>query len=403
NEAGVDPGTVSHWLHRLGVRVRQGQHRVPQPPLRISDWLIELTLRGPTKFREFVEERVFEVGISDLGGEQLVKFCKFVQYHKEGKGVGEIARLIRVHRTTVAEWRNGTDMPYLAKVANSIEKAPLAGWKWLPIHLTSGGSDQSDWIEVPERIRAYDEVLKVVRAMRPSQQSMSRGSVFGLTDGQIEELRPELFAYSLGMLVGDAGKHGGKQSRFASMSVDLQLTEKEPSNERLGEFFALCINSLGLKISRVADKQPTGDSRLAEEPSPAFRWISERSPFFAWMFRVCMGLEWSERTSTAKVRMNWISDSPARFRTRFVQGLADSDGTARNYSVEIASMPNAEFVTSLLRGLGMTTAYTRIEDGEPTRTAVLNREAAQLPIFNELVAGYRYQKLMKRTQTQKIP
>ena len=72
---------------------------------------------------------------------------------------------------------------------------------------------------------------------------------------------------------------------------------------------------------------------------------------------------------------------------------ADSDGTVRNYVVEIASVPNSEFVTRALHSLDMKTAYNRTEYGVPMRTVVKNLEATNLPIFNEFVQGYRYKQL----------
>jgi hypothetical protein len=98
--------------------------------------------------------------------------------------------------------------------------------------------------------------------------------------------------------------------------------------------------------------------------------------------------------------MDWILDAPFNFRKRFVQALADSDGRVNNYVVEIVSVPNAEFFERLLHTLGLPSAYTRIEYGHPLRTSVKAKEAAELPKFNELVKGYRYELLMKYKDKQ---
>ena len=95
--------------------------------------------------------------------------------------------------------------------------------------------------------------------------------------------------------------------------------------------------------------------------------------------------------------MDWIFGTSPDFRKRFIQGLADSDGTVRPYVVEITSTPNTELVTRVLHSLGLTSAYGREENGEMLRTVVRNAEAANLPIFNEFTKGYRYQKLMSYT------
>jgi hypothetical protein len=96
--------------------------------------------------------------------------------------------------------------------------------------------------------------------------------------------------------------------------------------------------------------------------------------------------------------MDWTFGMSRDFRKRFIQGLGDSDGTVRPYVVEITSTPNTELVTKLLQSLGLTSAYSRKENGEMLRTVVRNAEAASLPVFNEFTKGYRYQRLMSFTR-----
>jgi hypothetical protein len=115
------------------------------------------------------------------------------------------------------------------------------------------------------------------------------------------------------------------------------------------------------------------------------------------MFYVCMGMGKGEKTSNNPVHMDWIFNTPFDFRKRFLQGLADSDGCARKYVVEICSVPNAEFTTNLMHSLGMKSAYTRKENGQNLRSVVKKAEAAELPIFNEFTSGYRYEKLRTRS------
>jgi hypothetical protein len=108
-----------------------------------------------------------------------------------------------------------------------------------------------------------------------------------------------------------------------------------------------------------------------------------------------MGMKAGEKTSNDPVHMDWIFDTPFGFRKRFIQGLADSDGCARDYVVEICSVPNAQFTTRLLHSLGMSSAYTRKEYDNDIRSVVRNSEAKALPIFNEFAKGYRSDKLMR--------
>jgi hypothetical protein len=178
------------------------------------------------------------------------------------------------------------------------------------------------------------------------------------------------------------------------MNVDLQLSKKHVTNERFGEMVCMCVNSLGIGMHRIADKQPSGATRFGKHPSAAYRWISERSPLLAWMFSAALGLGWTQTTSTDRIQIEWIFTAPKSIRLRFVQGLADSDATVKPSEVVITSVPNADLTTKLLQSLGMTTAHTIYESGIPLRTMVNRRQSATLPIFNELVKSYRYHKML---------
>jgi hypothetical protein len=93
--------------------------------------------------------------------------------------------------------------------------------------------------------------------------------------------------------------------------------------------------------------------------------------------------------------MDWILAAPQPFRKRFVQAVADSDGRVNSYVVQIVSVPNADFLTTLLHTLEIPSAYTRVEYGQRLRTSARAKEAAELPIFNEITKGYRYELLMR--------
>ncbi len=395
-DEGVDAGTVSTWLKKVGVEFKAGQHFVEQPPLRYSEALLSRILDGPESVISTLKEKVWGIQVSRKGEEQLVKFCRFVKMHREGAGVIEIARTLAVHRATVAEWRNGTDQPYLIRTLDTVIKGGGPARLMLtPVQLESGGNLQINWISVPPNVTSYSDLTEVVNQLVPKEETFMRASRFGITKDHLLSIRPDLFAYLLGIMLGDAGKPGGILERFTSMNLDLQFSEKEQSNEGLGEFVCVCANALGIAMHRAVDKMPSGTTRQAEDPVAAFRWISSRSPLLAWMFNVGLGLQMKELTSVCKVKMEWIFSMPTSFLRRFVQGVADSDATVRRYVVEIASMPNAELVTRILYKLGLESARTMMEHGQPMRSSLLLREAASLPLFNEFVKGYRYQTMMR--------
>ena len=318
-EDGTDPKMVSSWLHRLGVEFKQGHHRVSQPPLNLPAALAELALGGPEEVLKFLNRSVWGIGMSQSGKIQLAKFCEFVRLHRQSMGVNEIARALSAHRSTIAKWRKGEDQPYLVRMAGAaLAQTPPTGLLLLPVHLSSGGEAQSQWVRVPRVIESYEQVGDVVEQLRPLRGAYEMAREFGISESRLNEMRPELMAYLLGMMAGDPGKSGGEQTRFASMNLDLQLTKKQSSNERLGKFVCLCAEGLGIDMSRIRDKQPSGTSSRGKEPSEAFRWSSERSPLLAWMFSVGLGLDWEEKTSNNPIKMDWILPAPRIFKIRFV-------------------------------------------------------------------------------------
>jgi hypothetical protein len=367
---------------------------VEQLPLKYPRQFIELIDRGPDHVLDFVKNRVWGIKASASGEKQLRKFCEFVRLHRQEVGVEEIARRLSCHRSTVAEWREGTDQPYLIRAVNdTFALVPRVGWKLLPMHLTSGGSEPSNWIQVPQTLQSFDDILDVISQIQPLELTYDRADAFGLPRERVQALRPELFGYLLGIMVGDSAKNGGEQVRFTSMHLDLQLTLRQPTNARLGEFVIMCANSLGMVMTRIKDKQPTGQQLLGDNPSPAYRWSTERSPLLAWMFSVCLGLRWDQTTTAHQIQMGWIFETPRSFRTRFVQGVADSDGCSKSV-VEIATVPNARFFADLLQSLGLKSAHVGYEKGRPLKTVLSLRDARTLPVFDEFVRSYRYEKLM---------
>ena len=266
------------------------------------------------------------------------------------------------------------------------------------MHLTAGGNNQSEWICIPTSVRSYSDIVSVLNQVRPIQRTYERAAIFGITRERLDAMREELNGYAFGMMLGDSGKEGGQADRFTSANLDLNFSMKHPSNQNLGEFTCMCLNSLGLEMERIKDKAPTGDTLKAEDPSEAFRWTSERSPLLAWMSYEGMGIGQGKTTSRDPVRMDWVMDAPFNFRKRFAQGIADSDGSVKDVIV-ITSAPNSEFLVKLLHSLEIKSAHVVYEGGIPLRVTMNGKEAAGLPIFNEIVKGYRFKKMSRWAAT----
>jgi hypothetical protein len=394
-EVMADEGTVRRWLKKHSVPTHQGMRRKKREPPRISAELEKLLKKGPSEVLKLLDERVWGVGASASGLRQLTKFCDFVKLPLE-VGLTAAAKDIRTDKSMITAWTKTTKQPYLVRVANTaLQTSVKPGWKLLPMRLESGGNVQGPWIQVPTAIQKYEDVSQVIEQLNPTDKTFERSAMFGISKEQANQLRSEMFAYLLGMMVGDSGKLGGQQQRFTSTNLSLFFTKKHPDNESLGEFTSMCANALGIEMKRIKDGEPSGATKLAMDPTGSYRWNSQRSPLLAWMFFVGMGMEAGETTRDDPVHMEWIFNTPFQFRKRFIQGLADSDGCARDYVVEICSVPNAGFTTRLLLSIGMSSAYTRRESGKDLRSIVKNTEASCLPIFNEFTGSYRYQQLVR--------
>ena|ERR1700722_6360677 len=394
DEIGVDESTISRWLNIHGAEVYRGKRRKIREPLNISSDLADLLKKGPEEVLKLLDQRVWGIGASRSGLKQLNKFCDFVRLPLT-VGLTAAAGALTTDKSMITAWTRATKQPYLVRVADAaLQMNARPGWKLLPLWLESGGNLQGPWIQVPTVIRTFDDIKTVVGQLLPQESTYERAARFGLTRPLIDGMRDDLFSYLLGIMAGDATKEGGKQKRFTSSNIDLHLTLKQPTNEQFGEFVCMCTNSLGIVMDRKKDKQPTGSTRFGKHPSAAYRWISNRSPLIAWMFNAGLGLQWDQCTTLHCLKMDWIRDAPRSFKIRFIQGMADSDGTVKPSEVVITSVPNADFLTALLQDLGMTTAHTIYEKKLPLRTMVNRRQSATLPIFNEFVQSYRYQKLM---------
>jgi hypothetical protein len=192
-EEGVDPGTVSSWLKKLGVEIKQGCHFVEQPPTQFSSELNALIQGGPKSIQDFLEAKVWGIQFSPQDLQQADRFCKFVRMHQDGRGVKEISESLNLHRGTVAEWRKGTDLPYLVKACDSIlGRSIRQGWRLAPLLVSSGGNELGDWIELPNAIKDYDDLTFVLKQILPTEEAYYRAEKFGIPKSTLNKMRVEL-------------------------------------------------------------------------------------------------------------------------------------------------------------------------------------------------------------------
>ena len=208
-EVDADPSTVTTWLRRHGVEVYAGLHRVDREPPKVSAELAALLAKGPEEVMKFLDERVWGIFASPDGTEQLTNYCKFLKLPLT-MGVKEVAAELNVHRSTILKWTQGTDQSYLVHAANTaLHNAIRPNCKLLPMRLIAGGNKQEGWIQVPNSIRSYQDILEVLRQIQPLETTYNRAQEYGISKETIESMRAELLSYALAMALGDSGKEGG--------------------------------------------------------------------------------------------------------------------------------------------------------------------------------------------------
>ncbi|MDE1853739.1 MAG: hypothetical protein KGI38_08335 [Thaumarchaeota archaeon] len=207
-------------------------------------------------------------------------------------------------------------------------------------------------------------------------------------------------------MLGDAGKgmnlYVKGTHRMPSVNLLLMLSKKHMRNLRFASYTSSCCASLGLEMHRIADRKSSVLQLKSKAKASNFYWRSERSPLLAWMLMACLGIRVGETTTRTSVRMDWIFRTSRAFKIAFLQGLAESDGSA-SYTgyARITSWPSAEFVAQLLRSLGVTcsVAWKR---GRLCDVAITIDQAASIRLFNEEIASERYARMRQMVDARRL-
>lgn len=345
--------------HRGGT---QGTRR-----LNYNQRVIDGILSGEAESLRFVSD-FWAFTPSEQDKEWFSRFCKFVRYDEVTKSLDEVVAIIGIHRDTVRHWRDGTRLPFLAKIylSHITLGKPREGCKWIPLRIARNGSSFEHLIQVPSAVNSERDIKQVLRQLRGAS------------------IRK--FGFLLGVMLGDAGKGMNLYikgvHRIPSFNIHMNLTQKYKHNERFAEYTAACCASIRLSMYRIKDK-PSSEKQLKSlTRSRNYAWRSERSPFLAWMHVACLGLGIHETTTKAPVRMEWSLGASETFRISFLQGVSESDGSA-SYSgyARIESWPNALFIANLIQSLGTTCTLTKKGDRLAGVAMTIDR-AASIHLFN---------------------
>ena len=340
----------------------------------------------------------YGINPSEKDKKDAVNFLKVhkLRYNKWSKN--KICKQLGISKYKINHWLYDNNFPFIIRLLDvylSLGK-PKENMKWLSINSTKGGIFIGPWIQVPEKINSIDDIISVIIQLKPLDIFNRELKKIGITN-HID--RTLLFLFILGILIGDSSKHGIKREWRMTRRITLRLSKRYPSNEKLGEFTSMCVNSMGLRMGRRKDC-PAGK----RNPYPFYTWISQSSTLIQWMFHVCLGLNDDERTTYDPIRADWLIHVPNEFKIWFLQGLAESDGFVdiSSCQVGIITHPNTDLVRKMLESLSIEPTKRFFTHNKLWSLMININKSYKLPIFNPFIKSYRYKKMEKIYKADRI-
>ena len=275
----------------------------------------------------------------DESARKLLRFIK--EYTKSGLLV-DLARRLKIGKSTIQAWLDGTQLPTrIAYAALIPQKEPKKGFKWLPRKLNHITNLPEDFIQVPIEIRSPQDIIDVFDQIIP--QNIKRMKDSGELPQEVE------FMYLLGIMVSDGGF---KSDVNYSAKAELFVSKKYSWSSTLGNGFCYALGKMGLSAKRDSDQE-----KVREDGKRIIfkKYSSEASPFLMWMKKALLGLGVSENKKEIAIKAEWILDLPHEWRIAFIQGLADGDGYASipRFDTAITTTTNEAFFAKLLTSVGI--------------------------------------------------
>lgn len=339
-------------------------------------------------------DNFFDMDYKKPEEELFYKFFNACKLYNKYLNIKKVSKILKMHPSTIGGWIKFKRTPFLVKLLNYNLKLKTSQNKWLSINSTKGGSFTGPWVSVPLKIKTIKDIKRVLDQIEPLEN-------FNFLSKKYEvKNRLNLFFYLFGVIVGDASKHPISRKNRTTRRIQLRLTKKYPSCEKLGEFTILCLNNLGLRMNRCKDC-PKGK----RNPYDFYAWHSQCSPLIEWIFTIVLGLNTNKKTTYDKINCNWLLNIDRNFKISFLQGLSDSDGfidiTTRRAG--IITGPNTDFVIKLLDTLNIKTKKWHLHKGTLGYVSMNLNKAYSLPLFNESVKLYRYNLMKKIMEARRLP
>lgn len=341
--------------------------------------------------------RLWGIELDKKAEEELKKVMEIVKLRMQTNSLKKIAKLTKMSKNTVEKWIYEINLLFIIRYLICVPKIKIKkNHQLLSLNYSRSSLPLGPWIEVPNEIKNLKSIMDVINQIKPiNSDNIGR---FNIKTDDIKILRLNLFAYLLGMIVGDTSKPGVKTKSGTTRRIQLRLTKRYKSNKRLGEFTCLCMNNIGLRMSRYKDC-PQGKMNTY----PFYAWCSQHSHLIDWIFKICLGLDNDEKTTYDPINAKWILKTPKEFRIWFLQGLADSDGYVdiKCYQAGIITGPNHELVQQILTSLSIHSNKGFLHKGTLSVIRINLRDAKKLPLFNPYVKLYRYCLMEKITKAKR--
>ncbi len=320
--------------------------------------------------------------------------AKAWRLRSQGRSFNDIGAELSIDPGKACALVSGKNLrPYLAQAYLNRKMLPelRSGWKWTLQTTPKPTDPYPTAYKVPTAINDYTDVTEFLGQFPPLPETYENLAFFGLPKDWASQHIPDLFGFLLGFLVGDAGKYYSEYEtrarHYGKSAVTTNMADIE-SNHRLLRYVQMALDCVGIRSHQIS-----GNGVL--------RWNSEASNLVTWMLKVCLGLKAGERTSRNPIRMPWLTSCPREVVAAFLQGVAESDGyvSKKRNIAEIASVPNSEYIKSLLEKLGSKSKTYKLKAPTIVRTTV--QFAYNIPIFNPLIRSDKHNLLFHRLRELK--
>jgi hypothetical protein len=354
----------------------------------------------PPKKPDFLDY-FYGIRISEKEIESFWNYSKTKELKSKGLSIGKIHKILGNPRRRIEHWFYEKNMPFVSRLEEYYDKLgkPEKNKKWLSINSTKGGLFTGPWIQVPSKVKGFEDVKKVIGQIEPLKETYERANEFELNKKDVGDLRYYFFYYLLGLVVGDGSITRGTGKIRISRRITLNLCKRYPTNKRVGKFVVLCLNSIGLRMNRTKDDRPSKKNK-----HKFFRWHGQCSQLCEWIFDICFGLKEKQNTTYFPIKGEWILKSPKNLRIAFLQGIADSDGYTdiSASQVGLITKSNIDLFEKIFDSIEVHHIRKYLHHGTLPTVMINIKKAYELPIFNPYTKSYRWQLVKKIAEAKRL-